>query len=52
MKTVNIDDRQHAALSAAAKANGYTVGRLLGIIIDVALLGIPAIIRKWKKLQQ
>lgn len=50
--TVKISRRQHTALTEAANANGYTVGKLLSIIIDVALLGIPFVIRKWRKLQQ
>ena len=49
MPTVRISDEQHEALSRAAGARGYTIGRLLSIIIDVALLGIPAILRRWVK---
>lgn len=51
-RTVQISDEHHAALSHAAKENGTTIGRLLGIILDVTLLGIPTVIWKWKKIKR
>lgn len=52
MPMIRVSEEQHAALSAAAKQNGLTLTKLVSIIFDIALLGIPLVLRKWRKTQQ
>lgn len=52
MPMIRVDKEQHDVLMRLATQNGFTLTKLVSIIFDVALLGLPAILRKWRKMQQ
>lgn len=45
--SVSISKETHRKLKDAADYHGLSVGHLLEIIINISLLGLPAILKKW-----
>lgn len=52
MKRIRLEDETHRRLKEEAARQGLPMERLLDIIINIALLGIPAILRKYNEAQK
>ena len=48
-KSVQLDPDTHRSLKLAATEQGLSIERLVHIIVNVALLGLPAILKKWSR---